>query len=192
MRTAHSARRLAADHGALTAFLWSTHSLKSSIGKCTLPHPHHRLTQPKSRNVGFLRYFRPEQIPNFALALPILSLYFGASWTYYSANWPAWFWRTFRCPAADRPTQDSQHAFLCMAVLPHIHLHTLLALQLLFFSHVQIALRQAVTNPVLFWFLGYLCEAGQGDGSMGKKAARWSMLWTIASVTLWTAFYPPA
>ena len=150
------------------------------------------LSQPKSRNVGFLRYFRPEQIPNFALALPVLSLYFRASWTYYSANWPAWVCRNFRFSAADSQNNKIRHDFLHDANLPHVHLHTLLALQLFFFSHVQIALRQAVTNPVLFWFLAYLYESRQGCSTTVQQTVRWSMLWAIASVTLWTAFYPPA
>lgn len=148
------------------------------------------LTYALTRNVGFLRYFRPEQIPNFVLALPLLVALFAASWTYYSINWPAWLWQTLPFLGVQAVLQKAQHPFLRPEMLPHIHLHTILTLQLFFFSHVQIVLRQALTNPVLFWFLAYLYESGR-DG-LTQRTVKWSVVSMAVSAPLWTAFYPPA
>lgn len=38
-------------------------------------------------NVGFLRYFRPHQLPNFLLASPVLALSFSAIYTFIKSDW---------------------------------------------------------------------------------------------------------
>ena len=141
------------------------------------------------RNVGFLRYFTVQQSPNFLLASPILVLAFSASWSYYSHNWA----RTLRLsvPFARRihPESASHEAIFSPSLLPFFHLHTLLSLLLLFTSHVQIALRQACTNPVLFWYVAHLY---QRQASSGKMWVHYCVIWGALSTVLWTTFYPPA
>jgi phosphatidylinositol glycan class V len=55
---------------------------------------------------------------------------------------------------------------------------------LLFASHVQIALRLAVTDPTLWWTL-----------AASKRLSAWTyfcVVYGAVSLVLWAGFYPPA
>lgn len=147
------------------------------------------------RNVGFLRYWTLQQLPNFLLAAPVLLMSTSASVSYYYQTWPDCLYRSlpFACGLAqDRrreKTNKAQSPFDRIQLLPFIHLHTILALLLLFASHVQIALRQAATNPVIFWYAAHLVQA---KDIKAKWWVGYCLVWGAVSVILWTLFYPPA
>lgn len=143
------------------------------------------------RNVGFLRYFSPQQIPNFALAAPVLTVAASASIRYYSHH--SKHLVRMSLPRCLKPAvalrAAAPHPFLSARLLPYIYLHTILSLLLLTASHVQIALRQACTNPVLWWYLAYLAD------THAKTARLWlsyCIIWGAVSIALWTAYYAPA
>lgn len=156
-----------------------------------------------TRNVGFLRYFTVQQAPNFILASPILLVSFGASIHYYHARWPAWLteslpWQADKKQADQRKTASSSSSkstlssspsFLHPDFLPFVHLHTILTLILFLASHVQIALRQASTNPVIFWYLAHLIL---NQSTAGRFWVYYVVVWGAVSTALWTSFYPPA
>ncbi|KAK9895103.1 glycosyltransferase family 76 protein, partial [Cystobasidium minutum MCA 4210] len=142
-------------------------------------------------NVGFLRYWTLQQLPNFLLAAPVLAISLRASYKYYSTTWPDCFYSSLPLIDAnsDRQPATIEHTFFNIELLPFVHLHTILTFLLIFASHVQIALRQACTNPVIYWYAAYLVESR-------SKSARWwtgyCIVWGAVSIVLWTAFYPPA
>lgn len=74
-------------------------------------------------------------------------------------------------------------------LLPAIHLHTLQTFLLITTSHVQISLRQACTNPVLYWYLAYLSLQ---ESPLASIWTGYAIVWGVISTVLWTAHYPPA
>lgn len=143
-----------------------------------------RLTHPGTapRNSGFLRYWRPLQIPNFLLAAPVLTMSFAASYSFFTANpdaiWrsalpflapPRWVKRQSESKSVDPSgpsapaTSPSRAGFLHRAssaraehLVPFVILSTSTTLLLFFAHHVQIILRVCATDPVLFWFAAEL------------------------------------
>jgi phosphatidylinositol glycan class V len=140
------------------------------------------------RDVGFLRYWTPQQLPLFVLSAPVLAISLQASYRYYSSNSGLWLHLTF--PFGRRPPHAKlARPFFSPVLLPYIHLHTLLTCILLFNSHVQICLRLVATNPVVFWWAATLVEA---DDKHGRWWSRYCSVWAPLSVVLWAGFYPPA
>lgn len=142
------------------------------------------------RDVGFLRYWTLQQSPLFILSAPILALSFAASWTYYSRSPRSSLSRSLPFLFSQRRAEDATTAFHSSALLPYIHLSTLLTLILLFASHVQISLRQASTNPVIFWYAAHLLRSKEA-----KWCRRWityCVIWGSVAIVLWSGFYSPA
>ncbi|KAF9650892.1 hypothetical protein BDM02DRAFT_3185046 [Thelephora ganbajun] len=98
--------------------------------------------QSKYWNVGFLRYWTPQQIPNFLLAAPVLALL-----SYYSVQSVCSFaGRLFdKAQPRNLPAPESQ------SLAPHsIHAFIFTSI-LLFASHTQIILRFASSLPFTYW-----------------------------------------
>lgn len=119
-----------------------------------------------------------------------MSALFAASWTYYTRLWPTWLMQTLSPGRPIALARANQAFFLDIGALPQIHLHAVLSVQLLLFSHVQIALRQVLTDPVPFWFLAYLYKKSHRNSL--HTAIVCAVGAAIVFVPLWTAFYPPA
>lgn len=145
--------------------------------------------------MGLLKYWTLQQLPNFLLAGPLLAMSFAASISYYMHTWPGClsrsipFYGAMRQNCQQRKNKGDLHPFFNIKTLPFIHLHTILTLILILASHVQIALRQACTNPVIFWYAAILVQDGD------RKAKWWigyCIVWGAISIVLWTSFYPPA
>lgn len=141
-------------------------------------------------NVGFLRYWRIEQIPNFILGAPPLLVLGSAAVGSIRAAFPSIRRSLFTSSSGtteERWTKDDEQA---ITMFPHA-LHALaMTLILLFASHTQIALRVAPTLPFFHWSVARLFLSD-------SKAARswwigWLVIWWPLSCVLWGAFLPPA
>jgi phosphatidylinositol glycan class V len=149
------------------------------------------------RNVGFLKYWTVAQIPNIIIALPVLFSSIIGTYTYFRDLMP----RNALSPAKSelrntpippyRPVSDPR-------LLP-IHLHSLCQTLLLIFSaHTQIALRTAITNPVIYWNLANMSfdwgssSSQRKMGRWGKVWVGWSVVWGAVGIVLWSGHYPPA
>jgi phosphatidylinositol glycan class V len=124
---------------------------------------------------------------------------FGGIWTYY---------RACLQPQNRTPTDRKMTArpFLDPRIAIHVHIQLAITLILLFFSHVQIFLRQASTLPAFWWGLAdgihrhwHASYAGSKSSSSSTPSSTywawwfpWIVAWTPISVVLWAGFYPPA
>lgn len=144
------------------------------------------------REVGWLRYYTLQQIPNFLLAAPVLLLAVAASVSYYRRQWSVVLVESLpRCFRSVVTCRISPHAspFMSTKLLPAIHLHTLQAFLLITTCHVQISLRQACTDPVLYWYLAHLSLQ---ESPFASIWIGYTVVWGAISTALWTAHYPPA
>lgn len=135
-------------------------------------------------DVGFLRYWHWAQLPNFALAMPVLLL---GAWGCYTLrpSWriclreTLWPWRCALSPPR-RGVWDWVFVY-----------HMMFVLALLFFaSHVQIALRFATPGgmPLLWWAAAKAYEHPQRR----RVLEGYLVMYSIIACVLYAGFYPPA
>ena len=82
-----------------------------------------------------------------------------------------------------------QSLFLQASVAPHVLHAVIFSAILIFASNTQIALRVSSATPITFWAGAWLLLERPKAGHMW---VRWSMVWGILSIVLWTTFLPPA
>jgi len=134
-------------------------------------------------NVGFLRYWTLQQLPNFLISFPVLLILFYSSTTYVLQVAPS----LLTLPKKSRIA--SSHPLLTPTLLPHA-IHTLIvSCMLLFASHTQIVLRLASSLPFTYWSAARLFIE---HPKWAKVWVAWSIVWGAVSVVLWTTFLPPA
>ncbi|KAL1405821.1 ER membrane glycoprotein subunit of the GPI transamidase complex-like protein [Vanrija albida] len=145
---------------------WCTKALPFSYG----------FVQGEYWNVGPFRYWTLSQLPNFALAAPVL---------YVTIKGLASHLQSL---VASSPTRIAR-------LDTAIYLHQLLMMALLIISsHTQIALRLAATDPVVWWTIAASALGGD-KGDLGKTAKVWLWwvcIWGAVSLVLWSGHYPPA
>ncbi|KAJ6558584.1 glycosyltransferase family 76 protein [Mycena vulgaris] len=168
----------------LTPFI--AHNYAAYVAFCTGPEPPaawcaRRLpliyshVQDRYWNIGFLRYWTLQQLPNFVIAAPPL-LAISAFSVHHLRNW-------IKSPAA------TGHAFLSASIAPHA-IHALIMCGILLFaSHTQIVLRLAASMPITYWAAAWLLLE---HPKWGRAWVAWSVVWGAFSVLLWGAFLPPA
>lgn len=143
--------------------------------------------QRKHWNVGFLRYFTIQQIPNFLLAAPILiislcgvSTWIAHSWKEYlntfsesshsntkSADLIAlfgqvwsWAWWALKRASSKSHSTPTQSTFLGPRMLPHYAVWAVAALLGSTTAHVQISTRLLCSAcPALYWYLASMVES---------------------------------
>jgi phosphatidylinositol glycan class V len=123
-------------------------------------------------HVGFLSYWTPAQLPNIALALPLL-----VPLLFYSASQLS----SLLCGKSGglRPSTTTAHAMHAM----------ILCLTLLTNAHTQIALRLLPSLPITYWSAAALLLERPW---WGRTYVIWAVLWGTLSVLLWASFLPPA
>lgn len=180
-------------------FVW--YQLSAYLAFCTAASPASWCTnvpplmygyvQAKYWNVGFLRYWTLQQLPNFIIAMPPLTLLLTYS-TYYLRRAFLLRIRTSLSPTSKdaRIAESLQSSpFLSPTIAPHA-IHALaITLMLLFSAHTQIVLRLAASMPFTYWAAAWLLVDYR---RWGNYWVSWSVLWGAMSIVLWTAFLPPA
>ncbi|OSD00408.1 glycosyltransferase family 76 protein [Trametes coccinea BRFM310] len=150
--------------------------------------------QAKYWNVGFLRYWTVQQLPNFLLGTPPLALLIAFTLRYTHLAFLPRLFAFFSSTAPERRSaggtrEAGRSPFLTPAIAPHVIHGLVLCLLLLFASHTQIVLRQAASMPLTYWAAAwFLVERPR----MGRWWVGWSVVWGAVSCVLWAAFLPPA
>lgn len=182
-----------------------TASSKSSTGELGVADRALHLTR---RNNGLFNYWTLEQLPNFLLAAPVLLVSIIPSVSYL---------RSLIASRSSSAIPSKHHALLPF----HLH-HLLLTALLVFGSHTQIALRTAITDPVVWWNVASVAfrweplsaqsppgasvpeqtkkseaqsETSLAGGQMttvGRIWVGWVVVWGAISLVLWSAHLPPA
>jgi phosphatidylinositol glycan class V len=119
-------------------------------------------------NVGFLRYWTTNNIPNFLFALPTLLLMWKSSTTLLGNE-------------------------MCRSVTPYIIVQLTLLFSGLFVYHVQIITRVATCLPTVYWYVAYLVSGSSlSQVVAGKRIVTYTFMWIVAQGVLYGAFLPPA
>ena len=134
--------------------------------------------QDKYWNVGIFKYWELKQIPNFALALPIIYISARAIFSYVRAD----IKRFVTCGAVCSRVQND---FLgSPLVMPFIAYWAVNFVILVFIANVQIITRMLCSLPVLYWFIS--------DSILTSH--RWIILYSLVYLSvgtlLFSNFYP--
>ena len=124
-------------------------------------------------HVGFLSYWTPSQLPNIALALPLLVplLFYSIPHTFSLFHG--------KKLGSFRPLTTAAHS---------VHA-TFLGMTLLTSAHTQIGLRLLPALPSTYWAAAALLVERP---RWGRAYVVWAVLWGAMSIVLWAAFLPPA
>lgn len=180
-------------------FVWSQYTAYLAFCTAATPAPWcsnippliYGYVQAKYWNVGFLRYWTLQQLPNFVIAAPPLALLLASS-THYLRHALLPRLRTSLSPSsksATKPETPFLSPFLSPSIAPHA-IHALaITLMLLFSAHTQIVLRLAASTPFTYWAAAWLLVE---HPRWGKYWVGWSVVWGATSIVLWATFLPPA
>ncbi|PIL32605.1 hypothetical protein GSI_05308 [Ganoderma sinense ZZ0214-1] len=172
----------------------------------TFPPSIYTYVQSKYWNVGLLRYWTPQQLPNFVLGAPPLALLFAYTLHYLRSAFLPRLHALVSSPSSSPassldPSEKSgddtgapssartPSAFLHPSLAPHVVHALIMVLLLLFASHTQIILRVAASMPCIYWAAAWLLVERP---ALGRWWIGWSIVWGAVSCVLWAAFLPPA
>ena len=132
-------------------------------------------------NVGFLRYYTWGNIPNFILAIPMitLSIFCIMSYVLHDPKRMLFLRNTIN--------HEKHSVFLNQGQLvPHILLLSFMLVYIVLVAHVQIITRVFSFMPIIPWYLAELCLRG----------IRWPLYvfcgYGLVNSVLFAAYYPPA
>lgn len=124
--------------------------------------------QSKYWGVGFLKYWTPNNIPNFLFAAPLLVL--------------CWFSHRYFIDVKPMRT-----------IIPYVFMNNILALGSLLLWHTQIYNRISSFIPVTYWFVADILQLTRLEE---RKMAQWIIGyfigWNLLQTGLFSAFLPPA
>lgn len=167
--------------------------------------------QSKYWNIGFLAYYQWKQVPNFLLALPILSVIFYSSYLYFKFNWNYLFnifllwnnpyqnianWSVLIRPIINdkqvtRMYQSNEKLIHCKNCLPFVVHSLILALISALFMHVQVSTRFIfASNPWSYWAIYYLGRRQIFGDKTKIIMLIWYSFYFIVGTILFANFYP--
>ncbi|KAI9506725.1 GPI mannosyltransferase 2 [Coemansia spiralis] len=147
-------------------------------------------------DIGFLRYYTVNQIPNFVLAAPMAVLSVAGLWTY--TTWDPLRIVTLGMQRRTEVQNSTRQALLRSAyfgdgLLPHMYLWALLLAVAVTTMHVQMVARFFSSVPAVFWFAAHVVV---GDKQRQKYWRRmvvgYFAGYGLAGVVLFSNFFPPA
>ena len=141
--------------------------------------------QAKYWNVGFLKYFTLKQLPNFAIALPTITISSMAIVDYVAFD----FQRFLTLGASEG--KPSKKAFYSDRILPHIYLTMVMLFMAVTSMHVQVIVRFFTCVPVLYWWLG-TSVAYKTHTKIIKCYTFYALAYASAGIVLFSKFLPPA
>jgi len=164
-----------------------------------IPPSVYTYVQARYWDSGFLRYWTPQQLPNFLICAPVLVLLFMYSLHYIRCALiprlrPSLSSQSFKSMKRDASTHHVttpmlSSPFLNPSIAPHAIHALFLSSTLLFAAHTQIVLRLAASMPFTYWAAAWLYVE---HPAWGKRWVAWSVVWGAISIVLWATFLPPA
>ncbi|KAJ2783749.1 ER membrane glycoprotein subunit of the GPI transamidase complex-like protein [Coemansia interrupta] len=161
-------------------------------------------------NVGFLRYYTLQQLPNFLLAAPMIGLSLAGLWTYLAYD-PVrfatlgWIHRGRSLGAKPDTVDAVAAAYFDASLLPHMYLWALLLGVATTTMHVQVITRFFSSVPAVFWFAAHVVakvaaqkeELASAQASRSKRWVSWVVVgyfvgYGLVGVVLFSNFFPPA
>lgn len=144
--------------------------------------------QERYWGVGFLKYWKISQIPNFVLGAPPLILLICTSSTHIFEVRPQIARRKEKTQNLP-PTPPHFAPIYKLDILPYAIHALVFSLILLFASHTQIVLRLASSLPFTHWAAAALFIERP---KIARIWIAWSVIWGAMSCILWGVFLPPA
>lgn len=143
--------------------------------------------------VGFLKYYRVSQIPNFILAAPMIFFSFAGVITYMRADW-AW---SLSAGLVHRELTVKKRPYYARELLPHVYLWAFMLMYTILVVHVQIITRLFMFMPIVSWYHAHLYYMAGGHTPSKCNSRRYlhlGILGTYICVTsiLFFCYYPPA
>ncbi|KAJ1539539.1 hypothetical protein HK405_012792, partial [Cladochytrium tenue] len=132
-------------------------------------------------NNGFLRYWTPQQIPNFLLAAPMIVLSGSGIQHYIRQTWPRAV-----VEARGRGAIGVARELCRDARLPFYVLWAVFTVYASLFMHVQVVTRVFTCLPPVYWHAAELCKDGR------KVVLYYFIGYAALTTVLLANFYPPA
>ncbi|XP_069751576.1 palmitoyltransferase ZDHHC18-A [Narcine bancroftii] len=138
-------------------------------------------------NVGFMRYYQLQQLPNFLLAFPMIVLGMWAAWKYLLAE--PWYCMHLglvnkKLKGEREGNEKAQSGFHSHGVFVYVVHATALLVFGICFMHIQVITRfLASASPVLYWFSAYLLQE-TGPRHLMQDSGTSAYLWIIPRNTL--------
>nr|KAJ3400061.1 hypothetical protein HK105_004791 [Polyrhizophydium stewartii] len=145
----------------------------------------HADSSAADRDNGFLRYFTPQQAPNFVLAAPIVAISV-AGIAHFARQHPA---------AALTFGLGSPCSAAVLVRLPFVVLWAAMLVLCVTSMNVQVIIRFFTSVPAMFWFLGEAVAAharGRRLSVPVRAALLYFVLYPLAGAVLFSRFLPPA
>lgn len=143
--------------------------------------------------VGFLKYYRPSQIPNFILATPMVIFSLVGIYTYMRTDW-AW---SLSAGLVHRELSVKKRPYYARELLPHIYLWGFMLAYTVLVVHVQIITRLFMFMPIVSWYHAHLYYMAGGHSQakcISRRRLHLGIIGTYICVTsiLFFCYYPPA
>ncbi|ORY70691.1 mannosyltransferase [Neocallimastix californiae] len=136
-------------------------------------------------NCGFMRYYTINNIPNFFLAIPMITISICGIISYCKYDWH----RMLTLGLVNNISRTYYSSYL----LPHIILWIFLVLYCCTSMHIQVITRFFSSLPTLYWFVNNNSNSSSSNGrNWGYIILYYFIFYGILGVVLFTAFYPPA
>lgn len=148
--------------------------------------------QSKYWNIGFLKYWTPNNIPNFLFALPTLILMTLSCW--YFLRTPKYIDVKIDDSDPDEIANVNKVSeFATYSMTPYILISGVMMFSALFVWHVQTITRIASCIPIIYWFGAEMITSSDlKQVKIGKAIVQYFFVWIIIQGIFYASFLPPA